>query len=176
MLPPSPSVSLAIILVSDGAPASSLADALTKLSGIPAKPKLFAGPAGQGAFGWHPVAPHGAGAAAHCTNALTRAAMQKLPLVDAFFLVSLDGREIADACISGGAIGNIPLWRRMADTYAAARLKLGRIVVPTRGGRPLWPWLIDIGFRQPFVELGDTSSFDDVLAANRTQVSEIVLP
>ena len=61
----------------------------------------------------------------------------------------------------------------MTARYLDARKKLGRIVTVGKPERPAWPWLVDIGFRQPFIELADGQPLDAVLAANITQVHSI---
>lgn len=89
-----------------------------------------------------------------------RLAMRSLPLVDAFWLhCGLTGPEVPQ--------GAFP---RMAAGYETGRLRLGRIVVPKVGGEECWPWLVDIGFRQPFVELADDGDPWTVVESNRGQV------
>lgn len=89
-----------------------------------------------------------------------RLAMRSLPLVDAFWIhCGHSGPELPQAAFP-----------RMAAAYEAGRLRLGRIVVPMVGGKEVWPWLVDIGFRQPFVELADDGDPWTVVEANRGQV------
>ncbi|MCK6439272.1 MAG: NTP transferase domain-containing protein [Planctomycetes bacterium] len=92
-------------------------------------------------------------------------AMERLPLVDAFFLWVLDGQP---------ATTDEETLERMTETYLVARRKLGRIVTPVVNGKRHWPWLIDIGFRQPFIELRKGADFERVLKANAGQVVDVV--
>jgi hypothetical protein len=97
-----------------------------------------------------------------------RQAMRALPLLDGFFL----------ACTGRGPVLSLEqqdgsgktLKSAMEDAYLAGRTKLMRIIVPVVAGEDCWPWLVDIGFRQPFVELADTGQPEQVLAANPSQV------
>jgi hypothetical protein len=98
-----------------------------------------------------------------------RLAMRSLPLVDAFWLhcghaCQSDSASKPCAPVSG------EVFPRMAKAYETGRLKLGRIVVPVIQGKESWPWLVDIGFRQPFVELPDDGDPWAVVEANRSQV------
>jgi hypothetical protein len=88
-------------------------------------------------------------------------AMERLPLVDAFFLAVVDGTAFSV---------KPDMLERMAETYIESRRKLGRIVVPLKNGKRFWPWLIDIGFRQPFVQLAKGAPLESMLATNTSQV------
>jgi len=91
-----------------------------------------------------------------------RVAMQSLPLVDGFFLAACD-----ENCLRPNSLD------ALITRYLNVRLRLGRIVTPAGDtGHPCWPWLVDIGFRQPFVELPDDGKLATVLAANPTQVHQ----
>lgn len=57
--------------------------------------------------------------------------------------------------------------------YVKGRQALMRIFVPTHGGKRGHPMLVDIGFRQPFMELKAGQSARAVMDANPTQVKEV---
>ncbi len=97
-----------------------------------------------------------------------RQAMRALPLMDGFYL-ACSGRGRLLGLDSEGN-GRKPLRQAMADAYLAGRTKLMRIVVPVVDGDDCWPWLVDIGFRQPFVELTDDGAPEAVIQANAAQV------
>ena len=107
--------------------------------------------------GWRAVAEHEATA-----REALRHAMQKLALVDGFFLAPFDAPSVERGILDA-----------MIARYLDVRRKLGRIVVIERDGRQGWPWLVDIGFRQPFIELADGQPLEAVLAANAAQVHSV---
>lgn len=57
--------------------------------------------------------------------------------------------------------------------YVKGRRSLMRIFVPVYGGKRGHPMLVDIGFRQPFMELKAGQSARNVMEANPTQVMEV---
>jgi molybdenum cofactor cytidylyltransferase len=63
--------------------------------------------------------------------------------------------------------------RALIDAYATARASLMRIFIPTWEGKRGHPMLVDIGFRQPFLELPPGESARAVIEANPTQVMEV---
>jgi molybdenum cofactor cytidylyltransferase len=63
--------------------------------------------------------------------------------------------------------------RALIDAYATARASLMRIFIPTCEGKRGHPMLVDIGFRQPFLELPPGESARAVIEANPTQVMEV---
>lgn len=63
--------------------------------------------------------------------------------------------------------------RALIDAYAAMRASLMRIFIPTFEGKRGHPMLVDIGFRQPFIDLPPSQSARDVVIANLTQVQEV---
>ena len=63
--------------------------------------------------------------------------------------------------------------RALIDTYIASRASLMRIFMPTYKGERGHPMLVDIGFRQPFVDLPHTESARKVIDDNHTQVREV---
>lgn len=63
--------------------------------------------------------------------------------------------------------------KALAQAYAKGRAALMRIFLPVNGGKRGHPMLVDIGFRQPFMELHNGQSARDVIAANPTQVQDV---
>lgn len=94
-----------------------------------------------------------------------RVAMRALPLVDAFWLAAMGAGSVT--------MPQPTLFPGMARAYESGRLKLKRIVIPASAAGEGWPWLVDIGFRQPFVELADDGNPWSVVEANRSQVEVV---
>lgn len=63
--------------------------------------------------------------------------------------------------------------RALIDTYAASRASLMRIFMPTHKGERGHPMLVDIGFRQPFLDLPEGETARKVIDDNHTQVREV---
>ncbi|MBZ0135575.1 MAG: nucleotidyltransferase family protein [Planctomycetes bacterium] len=63
--------------------------------------------------------------------------------------------------------------RALIDTYAATRASLMRILMPVYKGERGHPMLVDIGFRQPFMELQQGQTARKVIEDNHTQVREV---
>ncbi len=63
--------------------------------------------------------------------------------------------------------------KALAQAYAKGRTSLMRIFVPCHGGHRGHPMLVDIGFRQPFMELKNGQTARAVIDANPTQVMEV---
>jgi molybdenum cofactor cytidylyltransferase len=63
--------------------------------------------------------------------------------------------------------------RALIETYGATRASLMRIFMPTHRGERGHPMLVDIGFRQPFMELKQGESARKVIDDNHTQVREV---
>jgi molybdenum cofactor cytidylyltransferase len=63
--------------------------------------------------------------------------------------------------------------RALIDAYAKWRASLMRIFIPTHHGTRGHPMLVDIGFRQPFMELKESETARTVIDANPTQVMEV---
>ena len=63
--------------------------------------------------------------------------------------------------------------RALIAAYEQWRASLMRVFIPTFGGKRGHPMLVDIGFRQPFMELGPGQSARTVIDANLTQVKEV---
>lgn len=63
--------------------------------------------------------------------------------------------------------------RALIETYAGWRASLMRMFIPTHEGSRGHPMLVDIGFRQPFMELKKNETARTVIEANPTQVKEI---
>ncbi|MBK8208093.1 MAG: nucleotidyltransferase family protein [Planctomycetes bacterium] len=63
--------------------------------------------------------------------------------------------------------------RALIDAYAQWRASLMRIFIPTHEGRRGHPMLVDIGFRQPFMELKGDETARKVIEDNHTQVKEV---
>ncbi|MBE7492497.1 MAG: nucleotidyltransferase family protein [Planctomycetes bacterium] len=63
--------------------------------------------------------------------------------------------------------------RALIDAYARWRGALMRIFMPVYQGRRGHPMLVDIGFRQPFMELPPDATARKVLDDNPTQVKEV---
>lgn len=63
--------------------------------------------------------------------------------------------------------------RALIAAYAQWRASLMRIFMPVHGGKRGHPMLVDIGFRQPFMELKPGQSARAVIDANPTQVKEV---
>jgi molybdenum cofactor cytidylyltransferase len=63
--------------------------------------------------------------------------------------------------------------RALVAAYHGWRASLMRVFVPTFGGERGHPMLVDIGFRQPFLELPPTASARDVIEARAAQVKEV---
>lgn len=61
----------------------------------------------------------------------------------------------------------------LAEAYASGRGALMRIFIPTFGGRRGHPMLVDVGFRQPFMELKPGETARDVIDRNPTQVCDV---
>jgi len=94
-----------------------------------------------------------------------RVAMRALPLVDAFWLAAMGAESFT--------VPQPTVFPGMARAYESGRLKLKRIVIPAGAAGEGWPWLVDIGFRQPFVELADDGNPWSVVEANRSQVEVV---
>jgi molybdenum cofactor cytidylyltransferase len=63
--------------------------------------------------------------------------------------------------------------RALIDTYARTRANLMRILMPIYKGERGHPMLVDIGFRQPFMELKPGETARKVIEDNHTQVREV---
>jgi molybdenum cofactor cytidylyltransferase len=63
--------------------------------------------------------------------------------------------------------------RALIDAYAKLRASLMRIFIPTHHGTRGHPMLVDIGFRQPFMDLKESETARTVIDANSTQVMEV---
>ncbi|MBX3460919.1 MAG: nucleotidyltransferase family protein [Planctomycetes bacterium] len=63
--------------------------------------------------------------------------------------------------------------RALIDAYARWRASLMRIFIPTYKGKRGHPMLVDIGFRQPFMELKAEQNARKVIEDNPTQVKEV---
>jgi molybdenum cofactor cytidylyltransferase len=63
--------------------------------------------------------------------------------------------------------------RSLIDTYAGTRSSLMRILMPVHEGKRGHPMLVDIGFRQPFMELQPGETARKVIDDNHTQVREV---
>lgn len=63
--------------------------------------------------------------------------------------------------------------RALIDSYAKWRASLMRIFLPVHNGRRGHPMLVDIGFRQPFMELPAGATARKVIEDNHTQVKEV---
>jgi molybdenum cofactor cytidylyltransferase len=63
--------------------------------------------------------------------------------------------------------------RALIDTYAKTRANLMRILMPVYKGKRGHPMLVDIGFRQPFMELKQGETARKVIDDNHTQVREV---
>ena len=63
--------------------------------------------------------------------------------------------------------------KALAQVYARGRTALMRIFLPCHGGHRGHPMLVDIGFRQPFMELKNGQTARAVIDANPTQVMEV---
>jgi molybdenum cofactor cytidylyltransferase len=63
--------------------------------------------------------------------------------------------------------------RALIDTYAKTRANLMRILMPIYKGERGHPMLVDIGFRQPFMELKEGETARKVIEDNHTQVREV---
>lgn len=63
--------------------------------------------------------------------------------------------------------------RALIETYATTRASLMRILMPTHKGERGHPMLVDIGFRQPFMELQQGETARKVIEDNHTQVREV---
>ena len=63
--------------------------------------------------------------------------------------------------------------RALIETYAATRASLMRILMPVYKGERGHPMLVDIGFRQPFMELQPGETARKVIEDNHTQVREV---
>lgn len=61
----------------------------------------------------------------------------------------------------------------LITAYAKWRASLMRILMPTYQGKRGHPMLVDIGFRQPFMELKPGQTARTVIDANPTQVKEV---
>lgn len=61
----------------------------------------------------------------------------------------------------------------LIETYAGWRASLMRIFIATHRGERGHPMLVDIGFRQPFMELKENETARTVIDANPTQVKEV---
>ena len=65
--------------------------------------------------------------------------------------------------------------KALAQAYAKGRASLLRIFLPCNGGKRGHPMLVDIGFRQPFMELKHGESARQVIDANPTQIMEVTV-
>lgn len=65
--------------------------------------------------------------------------------------------------------------RALMDAYAGWRASLMRIFIPTFHGTRGHPMLVDIGFRQPFMELKPDQTARKVIEDNHTQVREVAV-
>lgn len=65
--------------------------------------------------------------------------------------------------------------RALMDAYAGWRASLMRIYIPTYKGARGHPMLVDIGFRQPFMELKPDQTARKVIEDNHTQVKEVAV-
>ena len=63
--------------------------------------------------------------------------------------------------------------KALAQAYAKGRTSLMRIFLPCHGGHRGHPMLVDIGFRQPFMELKNGQTARAVIDANPTQVMDV---
>jgi molybdenum cofactor cytidylyltransferase len=63
--------------------------------------------------------------------------------------------------------------RALIDTYAKTRANLMRILMPVHKNQRGHPMLVDIGFRQPFMELKEGETARKVIDDNHTQVREV---
>jgi molybdenum cofactor cytidylyltransferase len=63
--------------------------------------------------------------------------------------------------------------KALAQAYVKGRTALMRIFLPVNGGKRGHPMLVDIGFRQPFMELKHGQNARNVIEANPTQVQEV---
>lgn len=63
--------------------------------------------------------------------------------------------------------------RALIETYAGWRASLMRIFMPVHKGERGHPMLVDIGFRQPFMELKEGETARKVIEDNPTQVKEV---
>lgn len=96
-----------------------------------------------------------------------RTGLTNLPLLDAVYVANTADEQVA--CLTADQFAT------MANAYAEARLSLKRILYPEIDGVRHWPWLIDIGFRQPFVELSDDTDPASVLDMNPEQVLSVTI-
>ncbi len=64
--------------------------------------------------------------------------------------------------------------RAMIDAYAKWRASLTRIFIPTHKGKRGHPMLVDIGFRQPIMELSENETARKVIDDKADQVKEVV--
>lgn len=65
--------------------------------------------------------------------------------------------------------------RALVTAYAANRASLTRIVLPSHNGERGHPMLVDLGFRQTFIDLPADQTARDVIDANPTQVLEVAV-
>ncbi|MCA8912113.1 MAG: nucleotidyltransferase family protein [Planctomycetes bacterium] len=63
--------------------------------------------------------------------------------------------------------------KALLETYAGWRASLMRIFIPTHQGERGHPMLVDIGFRQPFIDLPEGETARKVIDDNHTQVKEV---
>lgn len=63
--------------------------------------------------------------------------------------------------------------RALIESYAASRASLMRMFMPTYQGERGHPLLVDIGFRQPFIDLPAGETARKVIEDNHTQVKEV---
>lgn len=63
--------------------------------------------------------------------------------------------------------------RALIESYAHWRTSLMRIFMPTHNGKRGHPMLVDIGFRQPFMDLPPGATARKVIDDNHTQVKEV---
>ncbi len=94
--------------------------------------------------------------------AMLQKAMRSLPLVDAFFLVPHSTKITPSSA----------LLAQLRDHYYTNRKKLTRIIVPYQDRKPLWPWLVDIGFRPVFMMLQPQESLEIILEREASQVAK----
>jgi molybdenum cofactor cytidylyltransferase len=63
--------------------------------------------------------------------------------------------------------------RALIDAYAKWRASLMRTFIPTHKGKRGHPMLVDIGFRQPFMELAANETARNAIEDKADQVKEV---
>jgi molybdenum cofactor cytidylyltransferase len=63
--------------------------------------------------------------------------------------------------------------RALVSAYEHWRASLMRVFIPTHGGTRGHPMLVDIGFRQPFMDLPPNQTARDLIEAKQDQVKEV---